>query len=156
MRLHFICIGKATFPELEAGINRYLDRVRFYIPTEVHLLKAAKITPKGSEDAVKEREAERILKLLGKKDCLVLWDQRGKETDSVTFAKFLDGLRNRGVPELWMVVGGPLGVSQSVLTRADFVFSLSPMTFPHDLARLMVVEQIYRAFTILKGEPYHK
>jgi 23S rRNA (pseudouridine1915-N3)-methyltransferase len=93
---------------------------------------------------------------LGKKGCLVIWDQRGKEVDSVTFAKFLDDLRTNGVSEMWMVVGGPLGVSQTLLARADFVFSLSRMTLPHDLARLMVMEQLYRAFTILKGDPYHK
>jgi 23S rRNA (pseudouridine1915-N3)-methyltransferase len=156
MRLHLVFIGKTTFSELDAGINRYLDRLRFYVPTQTHLVKAEKITPKGTEGVVKEKEAERVLKLLEKKDCLVIWDQHGKEVDSITFAKFLDDLRNNGVSEVWMVVGGPLGVSQRLLAGADFVFSLSRMTFPHDLARLMVMEQIYRAFTILKGEPYHK
>jgi 23S rRNA (pseudouridine1915-N3)-methyltransferase len=156
MRLHLVFIGKTAFPELETGINRYLDRLRFYVPVQIHLIKADKIFPKGAGDAVREREAARILKLLEKKDCLVIWDQHGKEADSVAFAKFLGDLRTDAVSEVWMVIGGPLGVSQSLLGRANFVFSLSRMTFPHDLARLMVMEQLYRAFTILKGEPYHK
>ncbi len=156
MRLHLVFIGKTAFPELDTGINRYLDRLRCHVPTQIHVLKAEKISPKGNEEAVKDKEAERILKLLGKTDHLIVWDQQGKNMDSITFAKFLDDLRSSGASEVWMVIGGPLGVSQKLLTRADFVFSLSQMTFPHDLARLMVMEQLYRAFTILKGEPYHK
>lgn len=156
MRLHLVFIGKTAFPELDTGINRYLDRLRCHVPTQIHVLKAEKISPKGKEEAVKDKEAERILKLLGKTDHLIVWDQQGKNMDSITFAKFLDDLRSSGASEVWMVIGGPLGVSQKLLTRADFVFSLSQMTFPHDLARLMVMEQLYRAFTILKGEPYHK
>jgi len=156
MRLHLLFIGKTAFPDLETGINRFLERLRFYIPAQIHILKAEKIPPKGAEEPIKEREAERVLKLVGKKGCLVIWDQNGKETDSVSFAGFLNDLRDGGVSEVWMVVGGPLGVSQGLLARADFVLSLSRMTFPHDLARLMVMEQLYRAFTILKGEAYHK
>jgi 23S rRNA (pseudouridine1915-N3)-methyltransferase len=156
MRLHLVFIGKTAFPDLETGINRYLDRLRCYLPAQVHILKAEKIPPKGAEGPIKEREAERIVKLVGTKGCLVIWDQHGKEHDSVAFAEFLDGIRNSGVTEVWMVIGGPLGVSQKLLARADFVLSLSRMTFPHDLARLMVMEQLYRAFTILKGEAYHK
>jgi 23S rRNA (pseudouridine1915-N3)-methyltransferase len=156
MRLHLVFIGKTAFPDLETGINRYLDRLRCYLPTQIHVLKAEKIPPRGAEEPIKEREAERVLRLVEKRDCLVIWDQQGKDNDSVAFASFLDGIRNRGVTALWMVIGGPLGVSQKLLARADFVLSLSRMTFPHDLARLMVMEQLYRAFTILKGEAYHK
>jgi 23S rRNA (pseudouridine1915-N3)-methyltransferase len=156
MRLHLVFIGKTAFPEVQVGIDRYLERLRYYVPTQIHLLKAEKITPKGSEDSVKEKEADRVLRLLEKGACLVIWDPCGKSMDSVTFARFLDHLRSDGAGEVYMVVGGPLGISQRLLARADFVLSLSKMTFPHDLARLMVMEQAYRAFTILKGEPYHK
>ena len=83
-------------------------------------------------------------------------EQNGKEIDSVALAEFLEDRRTGGTSRMWMVIGGPLGVSQTLLLRADFVLSLSRMTFPHDLARLMVMEQLYRAFTILKGEAYHK
>jgi 23S rRNA (pseudouridine1915-N3)-methyltransferase len=156
MRLNLVFVGKTAFPEVQSGIDRYLDRLRFYLPAQIYLLKAEKITLKGSEEAIMEKEAERVLKLVDKRDCLLIWDQRGKHMDSVTFARFFDDLRNSGVSPLWMMIGGPLGVSQRLLARADYVLSLSKMTFPHDLARLLVMEQIYRAFTILKGEPYHK
>jgi 23S rRNA (pseudouridine1915-N3)-methyltransferase len=156
MRLHLVFIGRTAFADLESGINRYLDRLRFYIPAQIHVLKAERVPPRGAEHPIKEREAERVLRLVEKKGCLLIWDQQGKETDSLSFARFLEDLRNGGTSEIWMVVGGPLGVSQRLLARADFVLSLSRMTFPHDLARLMVVEQVYRAFTILKGEAYHK
>jgi 23S rRNA (pseudouridine1915-N3)-methyltransferase len=156
MRLHLVFIGKTAFPEVQTGIDRYLDRLRFYVPTQIHLIKAERITPKSTEEAVKDKEAERILKLLEKRDCLVIWDQHGKDVDSVTFARLLDDLRNSGASELWMIIGGPLGISHRLVARADLVLSLSKLTFPHDLARLMVMEQLYRAFTILKGEPYHK
>jgi 23S rRNA (pseudouridine1915-N3)-methyltransferase len=156
MHLHLVFIGKTAFPELETGLGRYLDRLRFYIPAQIHVVKTQKISPKAGEEAVKEKEAERVLKLLGKRDFLVIWDQRGKHLDSLGFARLLDQFRSNGISELWMLIGGHLGVSQRLLERADCVLSLSKMTFPHDLARLMVMEQLYRAFTILKGEPYHK
>ena len=156
MQLHLVFLGKTAFPEMEVGVNRYLDRLRFYIPAKIHVVKTEKISPKDGEEKGKEKEADRVLKLLGKRDCLVVWDQRGRGTDSPGFARLLDAFRNNGVSELWMVIGGPFGVSQRLLERADCVLSLSKMTFPHDLVRLMVMEQVYRAFTILKGEPYHK
>ena len=156
MHLHLVFIGKTAFADLETGIHRYLDRLRYYTPAQIHIVKAERIPPKGAEEAIKEREAERVLGLMDKKDCLVIWDQNGREIDSVALARFLDDRRNSGISQMWMVIGGPLGVSQKLLLRADFVLSLSRMTFPHDLARLMVMEQLYRAFTILKGEAYHK
>ena len=156
MRLHLVFVGKTSFPELETGIRRYLDRLDHYAPTEVHLVKAEKITAKTGEDAVREREGRRIANLVGKQDVLVVWDQRGRQLDSVGLARFVEGLMTKGTSHLWMVIGGPLGTWHGLLERADSLLSLSPMTFPHDLARLMVVEQLYRAFTILKGEPYHK
>jgi 23S rRNA (pseudouridine1915-N3)-methyltransferase len=158
MRLHLVFVGKTGFHDLDSSIRRYMDRLVHYIPTEIHLIKAEKIaSASGSvEDAVKEREGERILKLPGKQDHLAVWDQRGRQLDSTSLAHFLEDLMNKGVSHLWMVTGGPLGISPKVIERADSLLSLSKMTFPHDLARLMVGEQLYRAFTILKGEPYHR
>lgn len=156
MQLHLIFIGKTSFPELDAGIVRYLDRLRHYIPAEVHFIKAEKITRKSIEETVREVEGQRILRLIGNMDYLIVWDQRGQQMDSLEFARMLQKLRDEGISRVWMVVGGPVGVSPKLLEEANTVLSLSKMTFPHDLARLMVVEQLYRAFTILKGEPYHK
>lgn len=156
MHLHLVFLGKTLFPEMETGIKRYLDRIRHYTPTDTHFLKAEKISQKVQEEAVKEKEGERVLRLIGTQDYLVAWDQQGRQLDSQRFAEFLGRLRNQGTSHIWMVLGGPVGLSGKVLEKADSVLSLSKMTFPHDLARLIVVEQIYRAFTILKGEPYHK
>lgn len=156
MQLHLVFVGKTSFQEMDAGIRKYLDRLRHYIRMEIHLVKAEKISSKISEGMVCEREGERVLKLLNAQDYLIVWDPEGRQMDSQRFAVFLDHLQNTGTPAVWMVIGGPLGVSPGLLERANSVLSLSRMTFPHDMARLMVAEQLYRAFTILKGEPYHK
>lgn len=156
MRLHLIFIGKTGFPELERGIARYLDRLQHFVPTRIHVIKAGRIGPKAAPEAVMLHEANRVLALLQDGDFLVAWNPGGKEHDSLEFAKFLGGLQRRGVGDVWMVLGGPLGISGKLLDRADSVLSLSRMTFAHDLARLVVMEQLYRAFTILRGSPYHK
>lgn len=157
MRLHLVFVGKTSFPDLDTAIQRYLDRLRRYVTIEVHTVRAEKILnePKTADD-IKEKEGERILKLVGNQGYLVVWDERGKELDSVQFARTLDRFQNEGASSVWMVTGGPLGLSPKVRQAADVVLALSRMTFPHDLARLMLVEQLYRAFSILRGEPYHK
>ena len=156
MRLHLVFIGKTHFPEIDAGIERYLERIRKIVPVEIHILRPERITAKSNADIVKNLEGERVLKLLERQDYVVAWDERGKNLDSPAFAELLGRLRDEGNSSVRMVVGGPLGLADAVRSRADAVLSLSRMTFPHDLARLMISEQIYRAFTILKGEPYHK
>lgn len=156
MRFHLVFFGKTGFPDIDTAIKRYLDRLGHYIPLDVHILKASKIPPKASETAVKDQEAARVLKLLKKEDFLLVWDQRGKSFDSLAFSRFLADLHNQGWDNVWHVIGGPLGVADLLLQRANAVVSLSRMTFAHDLARLAVAEQLYRAYTILKGEPYHR
>jgi 23S rRNA (pseudouridine1915-N3)-methyltransferase len=158
MQIHFVFVGKTGFSDIDTAINRYIDRLRHYVSTEVHLIKAEKINPRSIEDTICETETQRILKLMGTRssDYVIVWDQRGHQLESVDFARFLQRLRNEGVSRLWIVTGGPLGVAPRLLEGANSVLSLSKMTFPHDLARLLIVEQLYRAFTILKGEPYHK
>jgi 23S rRNA (pseudouridine1915-N3)-methyltransferase len=156
MQLHLIFVGKTSFPEMDKGIVRYLERLQHYIPTEVHFIKAEKIGRKVIEEAVREVEGQRVLKLVGPMDYLIVWDQRGQQLDSIEFARLLQRVRDEGISRAWMVVGGPLGISPKLIEEANTTLSLSKMTFPHDLARVMVVEQLYRAFSILKGEPYHK
>lgn len=156
IHLHLVHVGKTAFPELDQGVQRYLDRLRHYAATEVHLVKAEKVTEKENDDRVRDREGERILKLVGKQDVLIALDQRGRQMDSEGWAAYLDGLIRAGATHLWLTIGGPVGLSSHVLERADMTLALSKMTFPHDLTRLILVEQLYRAFTILKGEPYHR
>ena len=156
MRIHLIFAGKTGFGDIDSAIARYLDRLRHYAAIEVHTVKAEKITAGISEDLVREREGERMAKAAGGAGYLAVWDRGGRELGSEELAAFIGKLRDSGTAEVRMAVGGPVGVSPALLRKADAVLSLSRMTFPHDLARLVVVEQLYRAFTILKGEPYHK
>lgn len=156
MELHLVVVGKTAFPEIESGIKRYLDRLVHYAPTRMHVVRAEKIGKNVAEEKVRQIESERIQKLVNTGGRLVVWDRQGKQLSSTGFAEFLQRLRDDGTSTLWMVIGGPLGLSSSFLKQADTVLSLSEMTFPHDIARLLVVEQIYRGFTILEGTPYHK
>jgi 23S rRNA (pseudouridine1915-N3)-methyltransferase len=156
IRLHLVFVGKTAFPEMEQAIQRYLDRMRHYASVGVHLVKDEKIGPKDRDDRIMDREGERILKLVGSRDMLIALDRRGVQLDSEELAAYLDGLARNGSTEVWMAVGGPVGHSKKILERANGTLALSRMTFPHDLTRLVLVEQLYRAFTILKGEPYHR
>lgn len=156
LHLHLLFIGKTRFPELDGAIKRYLDRLAHYATVEVNVIKAEKVAPKIRDEDVRSREAGRVLKIVDRGAFLLVWDEKGRQLDSMQLSEFVNGLQRDGHSHVWMVLGGPLGVSSRLLAEADSVLSLSRMTFPHDLARLLVVEQLYRAFTILKGEPYHK
>ena len=156
MHVHLVFVGKTNQPEVETAIQRYFQRLQHYFPTTIEVVKPEKITRKTAEESVREAEGERILKLVGNQGHLIVWDQRGRQLESTELAQFWEELVLSGHKTVWMVIGGPLGISGRLLQRAHTVLSLSKMTFPHDLARLLVVEQLYRAATILKGEPYHK
>jgi len=155
-RFHCVFVGKTQFSDIESAIQRYMDRLVHYVPIQVHTVKAEKVTPKVPEDEIRTRETQRVLKLAGKGSCLVVWDEKGRLFSSVELAQFLDRLMEQATSDVWMITGGPLGVSPRLREEAHAVLSLSRMTFPHDMARLLVVEQLYRAFSILRGEPYHK
>jgi 23S rRNA (pseudouridine1915-N3)-methyltransferase len=156
MHLHLIFVGKTAFPDIDSAIQRYLERLKHYAAVEACLVRAEKIGKSLTEEMIRERESGRILDLVKNRGILAVWEQRGQELDSPGFARLIGRLQQQGTSHLWMVIGGPLGVSQTLLDKSDYTLALSRMTFPHDVARLLVLEQLYRAFTILKGEPYHK
>jgi len=156
MRIDLVFVGKTAFADLESAIDRYVERLRHYCPVEIHHIKAEKISAAVGDHLVRERESERILKLAGRRGHLIVLDRGGRELDSSGLAKLMEKLMASAISGLWMAVGGPVGVSPRLLRSANDVISLSKMTFPHDLARLMLVEQLYRAFTIMKGEPYNR
>lgn len=156
MRLHLVFVGKTAAADIDAALQRYLKRLQRYIPTEIHIIREEKILKGFSEKTIRERESDRILDLIKDRGYLLVWDRGGRQLDSPAFAALLERLRSQGMAQVWMIVGGALGVSSKLLERADQVAALSQMTFPHDLARLLVLEQLYRAFTIIRGEPYHK
>jgi 23S rRNA (pseudouridine1915-N3)-methyltransferase len=156
MRIHLVFVGKTAFRDIESAIGRYLERLRHYCAVQIHYIKAEKITTAVGDRLVRERESERILKLAGHQGHLIVWDQRGRELDSTGLSKLMEKLIASAISDLWMAVGGPVGLSCQLLQSAHDVLSLSKMTLPHDLARLVLVEQLYRALTIMRGEPYNK
>ncbi|MDR3567901.1 MAG: 23S rRNA (pseudouridine(1915)-N(3))-methyltransferase RlmH [Syntrophobacteraceae bacterium] len=156
MRIHLVFVGKTAFGDIESAIDRYVKRLLHYCRVEIHYVRGEKIGGGIGDQLVRDREGERILKLTGRGEHLIILDQRGRELDSTGLSKLLEGLGDSAVSEVWMIVGGPVGVADKLLENAREVLSLSKMTFPHDLARLMLVEQLYRAFTIIKGEPYNR
>jgi 23S rRNA (pseudouridine1915-N3)-methyltransferase len=156
VRLHLVFVGKTAAADIDAALQRYLNRLQHYVPTEIHIIREEKILKGVSEKIIQERESNRILDLIRDRGYLLVWDRGGRQMDSPAFAGLLERLRGQGTAQVWMIIGGTLGVSPKLLERADQVAALSPMTFPHDLARLLVLEQLYRAFTIIRGEPYHK
>ena len=156
MRIHLVFVGKTGFSDLESAIVRYVDRIGHYCPVQTHYIKPEKITRASNENTVRARESERIVKLVDRRGHLIVLDRSGKEYDSPGLATFIEKLNDSGISDVWVAVGGPVGVSPELLESADTVISLSRLTFPHDLARLTLAEQLYRAFTIIRGEPYHK
>jgi 23S rRNA (pseudouridine1915-N3)-methyltransferase len=156
MHLHLVFVGKTATVNIDEAIRGYLARIKHYADCEVHIIKAEKMVKKTPATLIQERESERILDLVQGQGHLLVWDRRGRELDSPAFARFIDNLHSQGTSALWMVIGGPLGMSQELLEKAHSILALSQLTFPHDVARLLVMEQTYRAFTILRGEPYHK
>ena len=154
MKTLLILVGKTTDKHFQAGINDYCDRIGHYMPFELVTIPELKNTKSLSEDQQKQAEGELILKQIQTSDTVVLLDEHGKEFRSIEFAKWLEQKRNTA-RRLVFVIGGPYGFSQAVYSRANEQLSLSKMTFPHQMIRLVFTEQIYRACTIIKGEPYH-
>lgn len=155
MQIRILCIGKTGKSFLEEGEREYLKRLSHYVPVELTVLPDIKQAKSLSEDQVKQKEGQVFLEKIGSTDTVILLDERGKQFDSVDFSAFLQEQFNRGGKAIWFVIGGPYGFSPEMYQRANGQVSLSKMTFSHQMIRLFFVEQIYRAMTILKGEPYH-
>lgn len=154
MKTTLILVGKTQNKHFIAGINDYVERISHYMPFEIVTIPELKNTKNLSEEQQKEREAELILKQIQTSDTVVLLDEHGKEYRSIEFADWIQKKQNTA-RRLVFVVGGPYGFAQSVYQRSNEMVSLSKMTFSHQMIRLIFTEQIYRACTIIKGEPYH-
>ena len=152
MKLRAVWIGKTQQEWVRMGIEEYAGRVRRYFPLEITEVREEK---GSAEETFRMKEGERLLKALPKNAKLALLDERGKEMTSPQFAAFLGNCRDRGIPELVFAVGGAYGFSETVRARADMVVALSLMTFTHQMARIFLLEQIYRGCAILNREPYH-
>ena len=154
MKTELILVGKTVNKHFNAGINDYVERIGHYMPFSITTIPEQKNTKNLSESQQKEREGELILKQIQPTDTVVLLDEHGKEFRSIEFADWIQKKHNTA-RRLIFVIGGPYGFSNDVYERANEKISLSQMTFSHQMVRLIFTEQIYRACTIIKGEPYH-
>lgn len=155
MKITFITVGKTEDAYLKDGIDKYIKRLKHYTKLVIIEIEELKNTKALTEGQQKAKEAELILKRILPLDHVILLDENGMELSSLQFAAYIDKKGLGSVANLVFVVGGPYGFDQAVYERANDKLSLSAMTFSHQMVRLFFVEQLYRAFTIIKGEPYH-
>jgi len=159
LQIKVVAVGKIKEKYLQAGIEEYTKRLRAYVKLETLELEDEPCSDRLSaaeEEQVKSKEGERILRRISSHDYCILLDVKGQEMDSLEIADFLDDLALRGNSSLAFVIGGSLGLGANVYARADYRWSLSKLTFPHQVIRLILLEQLYRASRISRGEPYHK
>ena len=155
MNIELIVVGKTDMKEVEALVTMYTKRLNHYVKFAITTLADVRNTRKLSEAEQKRLEGEQILKLICDSDHLMLLDEHGAELRSIEFADMLQRRMSAGTKRLVFVIGGPYGFSDAVYQRANSKLSLSKMTFSHQIVRAIFTEQLYRAFTILKNEPYH-
>jgi 23S rRNA (pseudouridine1915-N3)-methyltransferase len=154
MKLTLLVVGKTTDPHIQALLQEYQNRLVHYLPFSLQVIPELRNTKSLTPDQQKLAEGELILRAITPSTDLVLLDEHGKEHRSIEFAQYMQKKMASG-RDLTFVVGGPYGFSQAVYQRANGQISLSKMTFSHQMVRLFFLEQIYRAMTILRGEPYH-
>lgn len=155
MKVLLLVIGKTDAAYIRAGIEEYEKRLTRYVPYEMKILPDVKNAKNMSEALQKEKEGEMLLGEFLGTDFVVLLDENGKQYTSVGFSEFLAQKMLNATKRLVFVVGGPYGFSENVYKRANDKISLSKMTFSHQMVRMIFAEQLYRAMTIMRGEPYH-
>lgn len=155
MKITLLTVGKTDKDWVRQGMDIYVSRLKHYIPFSVVEIPELKNVSSLSKDQIKTREGELILKNIRPTDDMILLDERGKEYTSVELAKVIQDKISYAGKDMVYVIGGAYGFSEEVYRRADSKISLSRMTFSHQMVRAIFVEQIYRAFTIMRGEPYH-
>ncbi|GAB2619934.1 23S rRNA (pseudouridine(1915)-N(3))-methyltransferase RlmH [Belliella aquatica] len=155
MQIKLLAVGKTDHSAIQSLIEEYIKRVNFYIKFDLEIIPDLKNTKSITETIQKEKEGELILKKIANSDDLILLDENGKQYGSMDFSNFIQKKMNSGLKQLIFVIGGPYGFSDAVYQRANGKLSLSKMTFSHQMVRVFFIEQIYRAYTILRNEPYH-
>lgn len=154
MKITFVAVGSVKKSSIGEASADYLKRIRRYVPVDMVEVKDEGASPKVPREDVLRKEGQRIISALGQGGYTVVLADTGSPMTSTAFSKFIEGLMNQGRKNVSFVVGGAYGLHKDVYDTADLVLSLSAMTLPHDLARLFLYEQVYRAFTIMRGEPY--
>ncbi len=155
MKIVLLTVGKTEDAYIREGIDKFVKRLKHYTRLDIIDLPELKNTKALTQDQQKTKEAELILKKITPNDHVVLLDEKGLEFSSAQFADYLDKKAISSVQTLIFIIGGPYGFNASVYQRANAQLALSRMTFSHQMVRLFFVEQLYRAYTIIKGEPYH-
>ena len=156
MKINIICVGKVREPYISHGIEEFKKRLTPYVSLETTEVQAFQIKQTSDELKARQSEAQKILGLISKDDYTIALVIKGKELSSEDLAQKFNELSKNGINKVNIIIGGSTGLDESVISRADFCLSFSKLTFPHQLMRLILMEQIYRAFKIINKEPYHK
>jgi 23S rRNA (pseudouridine1915-N3)-methyltransferase len=155
MKIHFWSIGKNNEPYVKAGVEDFTKRIANYYPVQWTIIPMPKNSGMMSELDLKKKEGEMIVSFLSKDDYLVALDERGKQLSSESLAEFIQKRANESTRNLVFLIGGAYGLDDAVLKRANYKWSLSQLVFPHQLVRLILAEQVYRACSINRNEKYH-
>jgi 23S rRNA (pseudouridine1915-N3)-methyltransferase len=155
MKITFLLTGKTKKGFVDEGVKTYAGRIKHYMPFKIIELSEPKLSGKINESAIKEKEGDQIIKSLSPSDNVILLDERGKMLSSLEMADFIREKSLGPVKNLVFVAGGAYGFSRQIYDRANGMLSLSKMTFSHQIIRIIFLEQLYRAFTIIRNEPYH-
>ncbi|MEJ7626804.1 MAG: 23S rRNA (pseudouridine(1915)-N(3))-methyltransferase RlmH [Ferruginibacter sp.] len=154
MKLHLVSVGKPHDSYVKEGTEMFTKRIAHYFPVQWHIISSTKQV-NGNETLQKQKDAEAIFPLIQKDDYLIVLDERGKQMDSMELAAFLQLRANESKKNIFFLIGGAYGVHETLIKRANYTWSLSRLVFPHQLVRLVLSEQLYRACSILKNENYH-
>ena len=155
MKIELLFLGKTKDKFLAEGINEYKKRLNHYTTVSVKVVKS-KMKPQANDELMKDGEGELLLDNVSKGSFIVALDSRGKQYDSEEISALIDKWEQQSVRVVSFLIGGPVGLSEKVIKKADLVLSLSRLTFTHDMVRMLLLEQLYRGYTIKRGENYHK
>jgi len=153
MNIKLVVIGETNNKNLKVLTDQYIDKLKHYIKFDLTIIKDQK--KKLPESIQIKKEGEKILSILKKNEFIILLDENGEHKSSVAFSKFIQKKLNSGIKTITFIIGGPYGFSSEIKSISNYELSLSKMTFSHEMIRLFFTEQLYRAFSILKNEPYH-
>jgi 23S rRNA (pseudouridine1915-N3)-methyltransferase len=155
MKMQLWSLGRAHESYVKEGVEEFTKRISKYYPVEWKIFSPARQTANSVESDIKKNEAQTVLNALQKDDYLILLDEKGKQISSPQLASLIEARANSSVKQVVFLIGGAFGVSEQIKTRANFIWSFSSLVFPHQLMRLMLAEQIYRACSIIRNEKYH-
>ena len=155
MKLNILCVGRMTIPFLNDGCAEFADRLKRYLPLTITEIKEHKTGRKQHIQKIIATEADQLLQRIPSSSFVIALDQRGKHLSSEKFADLMNDHMVQSIPEWTLLIGGPYGLGDTLRQRADLTLSLSSMTLTHQMARLLLLEQLYRCCTIIRNEPYH-